>query len=86
MQFGRTYGIGLMVLGILLCVFQAIEYVAPLKKGADTAQTDMPRAAKRERVTSSLPGIIGAASFVAGIALYVTARRKDEPDPQYKVK
>ena len=85
MQFGRTYGIALMVLGLLLCAFQAIQYMASPKIEAP-AQTGMPTAGKTEHVTSSFPGIFGAASFVAGIALFVTARCKDEPDPQYKVK
>ena len=43
-------------------------------------------AARTEHTRNSLPGILGAASFVDGIALFVTARRKDEPDPKYKVK
>jgi hypothetical protein len=33
-----------------------------------------------------LPGIVGAGSLVAGIALFVTARRRDEPDPKNQVK
>jgi len=86
MQFGRTYGIALMVLGLLMCGFQAILYLAPAKKEAAPAQTGMPTAAKTEQVTSSLPGIIGAASFVAGIAFFVTARRKDEPEAKHTVK
>ena len=86
MQFGRTYGIALMVLGMFLCVFQAIQYMAPPKKEAAPAQTGMPTATKTEHVTSALPGILGAASFVVGIALFVTARRRDEPAPEHKVR
>jgi hypothetical protein len=86
MQFGRTYGIALMVLGLIMCVFQAIQYMAPPKKEAAAAQTETQTRAKTEHVTSSLPGILGAASFVVGIALFITARRKDEPDPEHKVK
>src|SRR5258707_14041852 len=48
--------------------------------------TDRERRQGTEHTRNSLPGILGAASFVDGIALFVTARRKDEPDPKYKVK
>jgi len=50
MQFGRTYGIALMVLGILMCVFQAILYMAPPKKEAP-AQTETQAAARAEHFT-----------------------------------
>jgi hypothetical protein len=43
-------------------------------------------AARTEHTRNSLPGIVGAASSAAGIALFVTARRKDESDAKYKVK
>jgi hypothetical protein len=80
MQFGRIYGVGLIVIGIALCVLQFVRYAAQPK--SDSAQA----IAKEESVISSLPGIVGAGSLVAGIALVVTARRKDEPNPKYKVK
>jgi len=86
MQFGRIYGIGLIGLGILLCIFQVILYMAPPKKEVGPAQTETTTAAKPERVTSSLPGIIGAGSLGIGIVLFVTARRKDEPEPKHAVK
>jgi hypothetical protein len=85
MQFGRTYGIALMVLGILLCAFQFVHYMAP-SKGEGTEQTQTRTGGQVNRVRSSLPGIVGAGSLVAGIALFITARRRDEPDPKYKVK
>jgi hypothetical protein len=69
MQFGRIYGIGLIILGFVLCGLQFVQYMTPT-----------------QHVTSSLPGIIGAGSLVVGIAVFITARRKDEPDPKYKVK
>ena len=86
MQFGRTYGIGLIALGIALCVLQFVHYMAPPKNEVSPAQTEARTVAKTEYVTSSLPGIVGAGSLVAGIALFITARRKDEPNPKYKVK
>ena len=72
-----------MILGLLLCSFQTARYMGPHKEVAPQSE---PRTAKTEHVISSLPGIIGAGSLVAGVALFVTARRKDEPDPKYKVK
>ena len=85
MQFGRIYGIGLIILGILLCGLQFVHYMVPPKKEVFPDHTEM-RTGTHDRVRSSLPGIIGAGSLVAGIALFVTARRKDEPEPKYKVK
>ena len=86
MQFGRVYGISLIILGIILCVLQFLHYMAPHKRDVVPAQTDTRTVTQTDRVRSSLPGIVGAGSLVAGIALFVTARRKDEPDPKYKVK
>jgi hypothetical protein len=84
MQFGRVYGIGLIVLGIILCGLQFVHYTAPPK--TEVSEQTEPRTVTTYNVRSSLPGIVGAGSLVAGIALFVTARRKDEPDPKYKVK
>jgi hypothetical protein len=82
MQFGRIYGVSLIVLGILLCVLQFVRYAAQPKNEVNPSQA----VRKEEHLSSSLPGIIGAGSLAAGIALFVTARRKDEPNPKYKVK
>jgi hypothetical protein len=60
--------------------------MAPPKNEASPAQTETRTVTKTEYVTRSLPGIVGAGSLVAGIALLITARRKDEPNPKYKVK
>jgi hypothetical protein len=82
MQFGRFYGISLIVLGIVLCLLQFVRYAAQPNKEVNSAQA----ATKEQHVTSSLPGIVGAGSLGLGIALFVTARRKDEPTPNYRVK
>jgi hypothetical protein len=82
MQFGRIYGIGLIVLGITLCLLQFVRYGAQPKTDVNPAHTEK----RSERIVSSFPGIVGAGSLVAGIALFVTARRKDEPNPKYSVK
>lgn len=83
MQFGRVYGTGLIILGLILCGLQFAHYVAPPKTEVSD-QTETRNV--KYPVRSSLPGIVGAASLVAGIALFVTAPRKDEPEPKYKVK
>ena len=82
MQFGRTFGFALMVLGLILCTLQLMWYGVPLRKPSNAA----PTVSTELHVTSSLPGIVGAGSLVIGIALFVTARRRDEPNPKYKVK
>lgn len=82
MQFGRIYGIGLIVLGIILCLLQFVRYAAQPKTDANPAHTK----GKSAPVVSSFPGIVGAGSLVAGIALFVTARRRDQPARKYEVK
>jgi hypothetical protein len=86
MQFGRLYGAGLIILGIILCGLQFAHYMAPPAKEATPDQTEARPTTKSEHVTSFLPGIVGVGSFVAGIALFATARRRDEPDPKHAVK
>jgi len=81
MQFGRIYGMGLIVLGIILCLLQFVRYAAGPKKEVNSAQG----VTNGQHVTSSLPGIVGAGSLGVGIALFLTARRKDEPEPKYRV-
>jgi hypothetical protein len=86
MQFGRAYGIGLIILGIILCVVQFVHYLAPQKRDVVPAQTETRTGTQTERVRSSLAGIVGAGSLVAGIALFITTCRTDEPNPKYRVK
>ena len=82
MQFGRISGAALIVLGILLCGLQFVQYMTPPKSPAPSD----PSIARPEHKTSALPGIIGAASLVVGIVVLATARRRDEPDPKHAVK
>ena len=86
MQFGRLVGAGLIVLGLILCALQFLPHLAPPNKEAVSTQTETRTAPNPEHHTTSLPGIVGAASLLAGIALFATARRKDEPPPQHQVK
>ena len=82
MYFGRTFGTALMVLGVILCIFQFVSYTAQLKREATST-----RAVTRETyVVRLLPGVVGADSFVAGIAIFVTARRRNDSNSKCEVK
>jgi len=81
MQFGRISGIALIVLGIVLCGLQAVLLVTPKK---DRQAPEATTAA--EHRPSSLSGLVGAGSLIAGIAILATGRRRDEPDQKYAVK
>ena len=80
MQFGRISGLALVVLGIVLCGLQAVLLVTPKR------DRQAPEATTAEHRPSSLPGLVGAASVIAGIAILATSRRRDEPDRKYAVK
>jgi hypothetical protein len=81
MQFGRICGLALVVLGIILCGLQAVLVVAPkMNRQANKVTSNA------EHRSNPLPGIVGAGSLVAGIAMLATARRRDEPEPKHAVK
>lgn len=82
MYFGRTFGTGLMVLGVILCIFQVVSYTAQLKRDA----TSTREVTKETYAVRLLPGVVGADSLVAGIALFVTARRRNETNSKCAVK
>ena len=81
MQFGRTFGLALIGLAVLLFALQAVLVVTPRINNQDTEAT-----ANAERRTNPLPGIVGAGSLIIGIALFARARRTDEPEPKHAVK
>ena len=86
MQFGRLVGICLISLGVLLLVLQSVFYVST-RKGNPSQPANPPQATKQpEREVSKVPAVVGAASLIAGIVLFRTARRRDEPDPKHAVK
>jgi len=81
MQFGKISGLALILLGIVLCGLQAVLVVSPKKdRQASEATTNT------EHRTTPLPGVVGAGSLLAGIAILATARRRDEPERKYAVK
>ena len=81
MQFGRMMGVGLLVVGMLLLVFQGIIF---LSSPSVNPSPSTPPA--QQSKTSSLPGIVGLAALAVGAVLFLTGRRQDEPEPKHAVK
>jgi hypothetical protein len=87
MQFGKTQGIALIVLGIILIGVQfklgsgSPGNVPP--RGAPSAGTERPHDAHR---LGPFPAIIGTVSLVAGIAVFASSRRGDHPDANHQVR
>jgi uncharacterized membrane protein HdeD (DUF308 family) len=82
MQFGRIQGIALMVLGIIVIAIQAMTIAPRAPAGAPTEAATKTAESK----TSYVPGIVGAISIIAGVAVFATARHTDEPPPEDTVK
>jgi len=80
MQFGRISGIALMILGALLLAFQATAFLSSSSVNPTASTQEQPHK------TTPLPAIVGAVSLILGVALFATARRRDEPDPKHAVK
>ena len=87
MQFGRIHGIALIILGVILIGVQldfalaGRENVPP--RGQPSAVTVPPHDVHR---FGPLAGIIGSASLIAGIVVFASARRRDEPTPDRRVR
>ena len=87
MQFGRIHGIALIILGMILIGVQldfalaSRENVPP--RGQPSGVTAQPR---DEHRFGLLVGIVGTASLIAGIVVFASARRKDEPAPSRRVR
>ncbi|GAC1435847.1 MAG: hypothetical protein NVSMB6_32340 [Burkholderiaceae bacterium] len=71
MQFGKYHGFALIGLGILLLVLQATLFFMP-KKTMNIPQGS----AQQDQKTSPVPGVLGAASLLAGTALYISHRNR----------
>lgn len=76
MQFGRIHGIALAILGIVLLGIQTVYYMMP------TNVTSGPTAVSRtaHHAVNPLFGIVGLISLLVGVAIVLTANRRDEPD------
>lgn len=82
MQFGRVYGISVVLLGIALLVFQLSFFMAPKKDVIALAQSTTAA----EHRTNPLPGILGGSSLIGDIVMFATASRRDELDGENALK
>ncbi len=83
MQFGKIHGVALAVLGIILLCIQVMFYVAPKEVNSGAIESSITKA---EHKTNPMAGILGIASLIAGIAIFSTARRADEPEAKHAIK
>jgi hypothetical protein len=83
MQFGRIHGVALAVLGAILLGVQAMLYLTSPKVLNGTNASSVPAI---ERKTSPVAGILGLGSLIAGVAIFATRRRADEPEAKHAVK
>jgi len=83
MQFGKIHGVALVVLGAILLGIQAMLYMTPQKVVSDPIESSIP---KVEHKSNPLAGIFGVLSLIAGVAIFSTRRRADEPEPKHAVK
>jgi hypothetical protein len=88
MQFGRIHGIALIVLGIILIGVQLNFMMASTNKNevAPAAPSTVSEPPRDTHPFSALPGILGIGSLLAGVLVFATARRRDEPDPEHRVR
>jgi hypothetical protein len=83
MQFGKIHGLALAILGVVLLSLQAWFYMVSNKVINGTAEAVTP---KVERRTNPAAGIFGVISLIAGVSIFVTRRKADEPETKYAVK
>jgi hypothetical protein len=84
MQFGKTHGIALAVLGVILLAIQAMLYIPSGK--VPTGATGSSSSLMVEHQTNSVVGILGMASLLVGAAIFSTRRRADEPEAKHAVR
>jgi hypothetical protein len=82
MQFGKIHGIALAILGIVLLGVQTVYYVMPMHaiSGPTAVSRTVPDA------VNPLFGIVGLISLLVGVAIVLTANRRDEPDRKNAIK
>lgn len=83
MQLGKIHRFALIVLSVMLLVFQTVLYVTP--KQVVTSPPEFSTT-KLGHETYPVPGILGIASLMAGVAVLAARRRADEPEAKYAVK
>jgi hypothetical protein len=82
MQFGRIHGIALAILGIVLLGIQTMYYMMP------TNVISGPTVVSRttHHAVNPVFGIVGLISLLVGVAIVLTANRRDEPDRKNAIK
>jgi hypothetical protein len=83
MQFGKVHGLALAILGVVLLGLQAFFYMAPNKVISGTTESATP---KVEHRTNPAAGILGVISLIAGVGIFVTRRKADEPEAKNAVR
>jgi hypothetical protein len=89
MQFGKIHGISLIVLGLVLIVLQfefALAGRRDINPSAQGQAASIPEQQAHPHRLGPLVGIVGAVTLVAGLVVFATAGRRDEPDAQHAVK
>jgi hypothetical protein len=91
MQFGRVIGVGVAILGFMLILLEFGFYVnaskPELRRENERRDFDMRQRAIRSRhYFSALPGILGGVLVIGGAAIFLKARREDEPEPKNAIK
>ena len=86
MQFGRIHGIALIVLGVILIGLQFNLALANKNAPPPPVAPSAVTVEQQPHRFGPLAGIVGVASLVGGIAVFATARRRDEPDAEHKVR
>ena len=77
MQLGKIHGFALIVLGAMLLGLQTMLYMTT--KQVVTGPPGFSTT-KLERETYPVPGILGIASLMAGVAILARRRRADESE------
>lgn len=83
MQFGEVHRLALAILGVVLLGLQAFFYMAPNKVISGTTEAATP---KVEHRTNPAAGILGVISLIAGVGIFVTRRKADEPEAKNAVR
>lgn len=83
MQLGKIDGFALIGLGVMLFGLQTMIYMTPKHVATGPPQFSTM---KLEYETYPVPGILGIASLIAGVAILATRRRTDEPEARNAVK
>lgn len=82
MQFGKLVGTLLIVLGIVLISIQVWTSISSSQPHPEQVPAQVPQSSG----VGHIPGIIGGIVAIAGAAIFVSSRRKDQDRPVHPVK